>query len=156
VIVDAPLGYTDQQMIRSATVRSVSAAFVAALLVWLTTLDCATCCLTDTLGLTEAGCQLNQAPERSCCAAAVACRSAAGDTSSASPAIGGDDAPCPLLPTRYGDSERPSRDHWVAALSAATPVAIRFSSRPDPPLPRDPRRVANRGDTYLRCCVLLI
>ena len=66
-------------------------------------------------------------------------------------------APCPLLATNYGLSERP-RDEMDQGLVADVPVAhaLLEESRLGSAPPRGSAPILDRGGTYLRCCVFLI
>ncbi len=133
-------------------------AAVAVLFVWVTTLDCLTSCLAEQLRAGD--CEVVATSKHPCCNATdaaevssaldeVSCELAA---TAAGPTEGG---PCSLLATSYGDAETPMSlglDAEVAALAESVPVLLADSPAPV----RPPERVANRGDTYLRCRVLLI
>lgn len=145
-------------MPRSLQTRRLLSGFVAALLVWLTSLDCATCLVTEALD--AGGCEFSAARQRpSCCvrdsASEAPCAPPASATWGRAP--GQEHAPdCPLLATRYGDSATPRHDSAgdLVATDDAAPLVLAASRVAEPV--RTPERLPNRGDTYLRCRVLLI
>jgi hypothetical protein len=142
-------------MVRPSTTRRAGCAIAAALFLWLTTFDCLTCCVADGLRGEEGACSVVQGAEpSSCCVARV---EPSGDDSLRRASTETADRPCPLLPTSYGVSEssRPE-DSSVAVLPAGHLDRDVCSPSLRPVPPREPARIANRGDTYMRCCVLLI
>jgi hypothetical protein len=137
-------------MFRSSRARSLTCAAVAALFLWLTSVDCLACCLLDQLAAKD-GCEATT--RLACCEEPGDARNAPG-ASAGLLAAEQATAICPLLTTSYGDSETPrplDLDHALAPSTVTPPVDV---AGPAPLLP--PSRVANRGDTYLRCRVLLI
>jgi len=133
-------------------------AAVAVLFLWLTTLDCLTSCLADQLRAGD--CDVAATSNHPCCCATDAAEAptALDDAScelTATAAGPTEGAPCSLLATSYGDAETPMSlglDAEVATLAESVPFLLADSPAPV----RPPARVANRGDTYLRCQVLLI
>jgi hypothetical protein len=136
-------------------------AAVAALFLWLTSFDCMVCCFVDGLRSANSACEVATTSAHPSC-----CEEAAEASPSTDPASGtfarliaveGQPAPCTLLATSYGQAETPKsadRDTSAApaALAGSAPNVLAGSPAPV----RRPAHVANRGDTYLRCRVLLI
>lgn len=119
------------------------------MLVWMTSLDCATCCLVDVMAATTCACPSDVRP--ACCA--VAAEASDGATLS----VQGRGGPtCPMLPTSYGDAESARKDDPIDQPAfAPEPIFVPAECQSAVPS-RVPATVDNRGDTYLRCCVLLI
>ena len=127
---------------------------IVALLLWLGGFGCALCCAT---GVSKS-CPLDDGITSGCCKE-TCCTSAETEPLPDSDAISQLPAPtgCSLLPdqsrslallTKVGDDLSDGVPSFSAPLAIINDRCL--APTVDPPLP------LNRGDTYLRCCVLLI
>jgi hypothetical protein len=134
-------------------------AAVAAMFLWLTSLDCLTCCVTDQLSPTSQRDVTARPSHPNCCEEGCDAGGTPGRTTSEPDELAATGAPfvCPLLATSYGDAESPTPpipDDAPALAPSVASLSVEVDIVAPPTEP--PARVANRGDTYLRCRVLLI
>jgi hypothetical protein len=138
--------------------KRISCLAIAILTLWLSGLGCALCCSIGVIDpcCTSEGqnrCGRSSEAESDCCKRAEKQCASASDFSISPPL----DASCSLLP-----NQTPSLIRLPSATSLfadALPVHV-FSPKLDiaayTPVYAVPALPANRGSTYLRCCVLLI
>jgi hypothetical protein len=147
-------------MFKSSRAQSLTCIAVAALFLWLTTLDCLTCCVADQIASAARCAVTDSVAHPNCCEEAVEAAEAldrAPDEATGFEVTGTEALECALLATSYGDAESPRSPDFDQAPELEPAVVSAQITLSDSPRPaRIPARVANRGDTYLRCCVLLI
>jgi hypothetical protein len=141
----------------SAVFKKVSCLAIVALMLWLGGFGCALCCSTGTTDLCCTGeqstCSGPASQVSDCCKrAGEQCAASNTDSISQPP-----DGSCSLLPNQAASILTVSSS---TSLFAAAIQHHQFIPKPDidahTPVYARSLLLANRGSTYLRCCVLLI
>jgi hypothetical protein len=136
-------------------IKQINCLAVVLLMLWLSGFGCAFCCSTG-LGNHCCSSQQNSCAtevEADCCKPEKQHRASTdGDAISSLP-----DAGCPLLPSQAPSEFNQSKvTNLFAATLPVTPIISQLEMDKYAPVFTHALLSANRGSTYLRCCVFLI